>query len=304
MQNIHSKLLFSEKCSLCGKIFKDKYDNCGIFSSAELSFKWHTCFQNDEDYIYVWFTRLSENKDDIIILYIGHAKTNNLRFLHILLKFLAFQHRDTIGAETNRFMNILKLLLKNNLNICVARFSFGDVDSELGKTIFINESLCDLKQFLILNQVKSNRNQYESTLSDKSLYQNLINRIYSELRKMIYLERYIKFYSADLDYLLSSIDDEGEIFKKYISSFQNSKNTEKEVNSYFTPSSVFNVLHKKITNINKRNGKRFFTCSKEDINFQAPELNTGPRYFTKFIIPSTFSQEEIQIIKPKFIIKK
>ena len=77
----------------------------------------------------------------------------------------------------------------------------------LCETIFINDSFLNLNEFLNINRATSKGGQ---------LSKDLIRRIHFELRRKIHLNMFIKFKRLDLDYLISSKDDETNLINNSV----------------------------------------------------------------------------------------
>ena len=286
---MHQSKLYGEKCKTCKQIFYDFSDkNNNVRFSARENFKWHTCFLTNFNYVYVYFVRLSMNKDDIMLLYVGKSVTKDMtRFLHIFSKYLFYKSKSIESTSTeseestSQLMQVIKFCLDNFDNICVTKLQ-SDLSSEIPETLFINENFNDLKSFLFLNRVVSNKKKLDLDTNQK---RSILESIYLKLRESIYKDQYLKIKSKDINNCLSK---EGSLLLEN-GSFVCRDSRDGRFSSRWLG---------QVNKINKDNSKDFF-CTRQTPNFRLPELIEDDRFFTFFKIGSKFATSEIKILFPK-----
>lgn len=250
-------------CSNCNNVF----DNSIGFIQLNRLDEWHSCFIENDNYIYVYFIRLSENKDDILILYIGKSNKDLFRFLHYLKKILVcFRKKQKNKIVSNsKFSTVLDVVLNENINnICITKLSTNGIATNEIEETFINEAFLHLNQILLLNRSVASRNLEENKKDDQLIY-----KIYDELRKNVYINRFIKLTRDDMEYLLSKKDDVKGKLTSYIDSCLtidlNSTNFLLLAFSKVDYGAL-DILNHKLRVILKKNKKNFFQFLSKTMN--------------------------------------
>lgn len=276
------------KCNNCFKLFYDEVNN--KLKTAELKYLFHTCFdQEDNNNLYIWFSRLSLNKDDILIHYIGWSGKDTFRFAHVLLKYLVINNLNEALNQFNfdQFIHEsytkLTFSLKHFDNISVTKITnIDNTNLQSCETFFINNRKNDLNELLLFNADITNKHH----LTDSA---NPINIIKNELRKMIHLDRYLKFTQSDIDLFKKDI-----IIKKFIknkcfdivSNYSNAYEIISDITFHYDSNqSLSYKLIELIQIVNKQHKKDFFNINNRTIKLK-PICNDS-RLFTKITTIST-----------------